>query len=63
MLSAIMLNVTYKPSMLSVVMLNAVKLSVVAPWISMKSKKLFHNFQQSGWYTSGLCYKHIVIVN
>jgi hypothetical protein len=31
MLSVIMLNVTYKPSMLSVVMLNVVMLSVAAP--------------------------------
>jgi hypothetical protein len=32
MLSDIMLNVTYKPSMLSIVMLNGVMLSVVAPY-------------------------------
>jgi hypothetical protein len=31
MLNVVMLNVTYKPSILSVVMLSVVKLSVVAP--------------------------------
>ncbi len=32
MLSVIMLNVTYKPSMLSVIMLNVIMLTAVAPF-------------------------------
>ncbi len=48
MLSFVMLNVTYKPSMLSVVMLNVVMLSAVAQmWVCLI--KLQGYGLQAGW--------------